>query len=80
MKAPKTYKIKKVRKDRESIIEGTLEYLKDYFSYTFEVGYSRNRKINKNPKTIDSFISNLEKSLDEKEGACYERTSIYLIN
>jgi hypothetical protein len=75
----KTYKIKVVRKEREKIIEDTLENLIEYFSYTLEVGHSWNRKINKNPTTIKSFISNLRKSFEEKEGGCYERTYIELI-
>jgi hypothetical protein len=59
-------------------ITGTLAYLIQYFSYTLEVGASYNHKINRQPKTIKSFISNLEKALDEKEGACYNRTLISL--
>lgn len=82
MKKTKIYKIQKTYKNRETIIEGDLEYFKNYFSYTLEIGRSWNKKI-KHPseiKTIKSFITNLEKSYDEKEGACYERTSINLIN
>ena len=75
----KTYQIKKIKKERETIVEGTLAYLIDYFGYILEIGNSWNRKINRNPKTIKSFVSNLEKSYDEKEGACYERTYIELI-
>lgn len=82
MSKVKTYKIEKTYKDRTSVIEGDLEYLKNYFSYIFEIGRSWNRKIKpiSEIKTIKSFISNLEKSYDEKEGACYERTSINLID
>ena len=82
MKKTKIYKIQKAYKDRTYTIEGDLEFLKNYFSYIFEIGRSWNKKI-KHPseiKTIKSFITNLEKSYDEKEGACYERTSINLIN
>lgn len=32
----------------------------------------------KEPKTIKSFITNLQSSFEETEAACYERTSIYL--
>lgn len=81
MAKEKTYTIKKEYKGRESLIEGTLDYLKGYFGYTLEIGRSRNKKI-KHPddiKTINSFLSNLEKSYDEKEAACYERTSIELV-
>lgn len=78
MQKIKTYKIKKVYKNRENIIEGTLDYLTKYFSYTLEVGYFYNNKINRKPKTIKSLMSNLEKSLDIKEGYCYERTYLTL--
>lgn len=79
--ATKTYKIEKIYKNRETIIEGDLEYLKNYFSYTLEIGRSWNKKIKhiSEIKTIKSFISNLEKSFDEKEASCYERTSIRLL-
>lgn len=59
-------------------ITGTLAYLINYFSYTLEVGASWNPKINRNPKTIKSFMTNLEKALEEKEGACYNRTFVSL--
>ena len=75
----KTYQIRQTRKGRETIVEGTLDRLIDYYSYTLEIGASWNRTINRNPKTIRSFMTNLKKSLDEKEGACYERTSVELI-
>ena len=77
-RAKKIYKIQ-VSKRNVKIVEGTLEYLLQYFSYTFEIGQSWNKKINRRPKTIDSFVSNLQKSYDEKEASCYERTSITLI-
>jgi len=66
--------------EKESIqeITGTLDYLIGYFGYTLEVGASWNPKINRHPKTIKSFISNLKASLDEKEGACYNRTLVEL--
>jgi len=62
----------------EKIVEGTLEELKQYFGYALEIGNSWNSKINKNPKTIKSFISNLQKSYEEKEASCYERTFVEL--
>jgi len=76
----KIYKILKTRKGRETIVEGTLDYLKSYFGYTLEVGRSWDCKI-KHPKdinTIKSFITNLKKSFDQAEGG-YDRTSIELI-
>jgi len=81
MSKQKIYKIKVTHTRRgEKIVEGTLDYLlNDYFGYTLEIGASWNRKINRHPKTIKSFISNLQKSYEEKEAACYERTSVELI-
>ena len=78
MKNQKIYKIQKTYRNRETFIEGTLAELIKYFGYTLEVGNSWNKKINRNPKTIKSFMNNLCKSYDEKEGG-YERTSIELV-
>jgi uncharacterized protein YqgV (UPF0045/DUF77 family) len=64
----KTYKLIKRRSGRETIIEGTLEELIEYFQYTLEVGASYNKKIKTNPKTIKTFITYLDLALDEKEG------------
>jgi len=75
----KIYRIRKDRKGRETIIEGTLDYLINYFGYTLEVGHSYNPKIQTKPKTIKAFMSNLKKSYDIKEGACYERTYVELL-
>jgi hypothetical protein len=72
----KTFTIVKTRKGRKTEITNTLPELIKYFSYTLEVGHSYNPKIKLQPTTIRSFISNMEKSLDEKEGSCYERTEI----
>lgn len=77
-KQPKTYTVIKSRKGKTEEIQGTLEELISYFGYTLEVGNSWNSKIQRNPKTIKSFINNLKKSYDEKEGSCFERTSVNL--
>ena len=45
----------------------TLKELIEATRYTFEVGYSYNRKINLYPKTIKSFVSNYEKALEEQQ-------------
>ena len=74
----KTYTIKTSKNGRVSETSGTLEELISYFGYTLEVGNSWNPKINRNPKTIKSFISNLQKSYEEKEASCFSRTSVYL--
>ena len=78
-KMAKEHTIKKTRKGRETLVTGDLERMKSYFGYTLECGASWNRKINQNPKTIKSFVKNLQMSYEETEGACYERTSIELI-
>lgn len=77
-KTEKTFTIVKTRKGRTTEITNTLPELIKYFSYTLEVGHSYNSKIKLQPTTIQSFITNIEKSLNEKEGACFERTFIEL--
>ena len=57
---------------------GTIAELTEMFSYTLEIGNSWKSSIQRNPKTIKSLISNIQKSYDVKEGACYERTYIKL--
>lgn len=59
-------------------VTGDLAYLLNYFSYTLECGNSWNKKINRYPKTIKSFIKNLQASYEEKEAACYNRTFVEL--
>ena len=78
-KVPKLYSITTSRNGR-NYESGfcTIEELKQYFGYTLEIGRSWNRKI-KHPndiKTIKQFITALEKSYDEKEANCYNRTSV----
>lgn len=74
----KTYTVVVTRKGRDREVAGTVEELKNYFSYTLEVGNSMERKINRNPTTIRSLLLNVQKSYGEKEAACMERTSISL--
>ena len=59
--------------------EGTLDELTDMFGYTLEIGHSWNPKIQRRPQTIRRFVSDLQKSYGEKEGACYDRTSVELV-
>ena len=59
---------------------GTVEQLVKYCGYTLEIGNSWNPKINRNPKTISTFISNYNKSIDEKQGSCYQRDYAYIVN
>ena len=62
----------------EKEVSGTLEELKRYFNYTFEVGCSWNNKINRNPKTIKSFCKALQECFEEKEAQCFERSFVEL--
>ena len=60
----KTYTISISRNNRTRDVTGTLEDHIKYFSYTLEVGASwphekGNKKINQQPKTIKSLITNL---------------------
>lgn len=61
---------------RDKLVEGTLEYLIDYYSYTLLIGHSWNPKINQKPTTIKSLVTNLQKSFEEQEAACYNRTYV----
>lgn len=80
-KEAKIYKIKISHTKRgDKIVEGTIDYLiNNYFGYTLEIGNSWNKKIQRYPKTIRSFVINLQKSYEEKESSCYERTSVELV-
>ena len=63
-RTPKIYKIEKTKRDRTYNQVGTLEQLVNAYGYTLEVGESYqheqgNRKINRNPKSIKTLVSNL---------------------
>jgi hypothetical protein len=63
-KAEQIYTIERERNDRKSYQTGTLAQLINAYSYTLEKGQSwererGNKKINRNPKSIDSLVSNL---------------------
>jgi len=78
------YKIKKTRsgmsRTSETIFEGTLDHLKEnVFGYTLECGASWNRKINRNPKSINALITAINKSYNETEGG-FTRSYVELIN
>lgn len=75
----KSSKIEYTRRDKTREVEGTLEELTRYFSYTLEVGKSYDYRINTKPKTIKSLMSNLNRSFRIKEGCCYDQTTINLI-
>ena len=76
IKTRKTY-CRGNREDSISEYTGTIEYLSTrVFGYTLECGASWNNKINPEPKTIRSLVSNLQKSYEEKESCCYDRTYV----
>lgn len=66
--------------DSTTTIKRTLPDLLQYFGYTLEIGHSWNSKISRYPKTIKSFMKNLQMSYEEKEAACYSRTYVNLVN
>ena len=74
----KTYKVQiSGKKDKE--VEGTLEYLKEYFSYTLLLGHQENKKIKTEFKNIREFMTALQKSYTEIERASYNRTFVDLV-
>ena len=75
----KKYKIVIQKNDRERIVEVTLEGLIDYFGYTLEIGASWDKRVNQKPKTIRSFMTNIQRAFEAKEACCYQRTFIKLI-
>ena len=81
----KIYKIKCIRNDRISFSEGLLEKLIKDYSYTLEVGQSweherGNNKINRNPKTIKSLITNLNNAKNNSAANGYSGTYYELEN
>lgn len=65
----------KTRHDRRTLWVGTLAQMTDAFSYTLECGNSWNHKIKtaREIKTLKSLVSNLNKSVDETQGGCFDR-------
>ena len=68
----KTYTIIKTRKGKQNEQSGTLEELIKYFGYTLLCGNSWNSKISIRPKSIKALVNNLNKSVSETQGSCYE--------
>ena len=66
-------------------VKGTLDYLiNDYFGYTLECGksYERergNKKINCNPKTAKSLVTNLNNAVNNSAANGYSQTSYELV-
>jgi len=78
-RAKKIYTIilhREARKPTE--YSGTLKELIAIFSYTLSVGHSWNMRISQQPKNIKRFLSALQKSFEEKEACCYNRTIVEL--
>lgn len=72
-KAIKYYYVKEYHRGRYTIVKGTIDQLvHNYFGYTLECGRSWNDRINSEPKTYKSLISNLNKSYHETMGSCYD--------
>lgn len=63
----KSYTIIKHRNNRETEVIGTLEELKKHFAYHIDCGCSWNPKINKNPKTIKSFMKTINECAQERQ-------------
>lgn len=65
----------KTHRDRRTLWVGTLAQMTDAFSYTLECGNSWNHKIKtaREIKTLKSLVSNLNKSVDETQGGCFDR-------
>jgi hypothetical protein len=66
-------------------VKGTLDYLvKNYFGYTLECGqsYEReagNKKINRNPKTAKSLVTNLNNAVNNSAANGYSQTHYELV-
>ena len=70
----------KTRNGKDSEIVGTVDYLvNNYFGYTLEVGQSwehekGNKKINRNPKSGKSLVTNLNKAVTNSATNGYSST------
>jgi hypothetical protein len=61
-------------RSRVTIYAGTIQELRtNVFGYTLECGNSWNKKISREPKTVASLVSNLNKSVSETQGGCFDR-------
>lgn len=71
--------VSKIRKGRTTIYAGTLEELRtNVFGYTLQCGNSWNKKISLEPKSASSLVNNLNKSVEETQGGCFDQDSYYL--
>jgi hypothetical protein len=67
-KVEKVYTLQRHSKGKIYLVEGTLAYLIDYFSYTLECGNSWDIKISRNPVSIKSLINNINASYPFRYG------------
>ena len=74
-KAIKLVALVKTHRSRKTLWVGTIEQLAKDFGYTLECGNSWNHKIKtaREIKTLKSLVSNLNKSVDETQGGCFEQ-------
>ena len=77
MKEKKVYTLVKTRTflynrpDQVCNVEGTLDELTEYFSYTLSTGHEYDSKVNKNPKTIRSLIKSVNRGYEAMGMFCY---------
>lgn len=62
----------KTRRGQDKEVTGTLAELTKYFGYTLEVGNSYNSKISRTPKTAESLVNNLNRSVAEKQRGSFD--------
>ena len=79
-----TISIYSARRATSKEVTGTLEYLLNYFSYTLETGKSYehekgNKKINLQPKTAKSLVTNLNNAKSNAAANGYSDTSYSLV-
>ena len=72
----KKHYVLRYRRGHYVIWHGTLDKLVEAFSYTLQCGNSYNNRISRQPKTIKSFLSNVNKSFDAMELRCYDKSYV----
>lgn len=83
-KIAKVFTIITDRNGKETQTQGTLEELLSYFSYTLECGKSYehekgNKKINLNPKTAKSLVTQLNNAVNNSAANGYSTISFRLL-
>lgn len=73
METKKIVYVSRSHRDRKTIWAGTIEELRtSVFGYTLECGHSWNNKICRYPKSVVSLVQNLNKSVTETQGSCFD--------